>query len=128
MGVHHICIRAVSTRVSEGMMEHVPWMPGAADLVLEGVSQGVLAAGLEPNEEVDCGARRRTAQALPIIRDGVSGVLGVACHPNMVRGASQGAKETNGNLKDGEPKDPTVSHGYGGSARWCIRYNNSMSS
>jgi len=62
------------------MTEDVLWMPGAADLV-KLVYQGVLTLGLERNVKVDCGVRRRAAQALPVLRDGVPGVLDVHVVP-----------------------------------------------
>jgi len=62
------------------MSEYVLSMPGAADLVKR-VDQGVLTLGLERNVKVDCGARRRAAQALPVLRDGVPGVLDVHVIP-----------------------------------------------
>ncbi len=37
--------------------------------------------GLERNVKVDCGAGRGAAQALPVLRDGVPGVLDVHVVP-----------------------------------------------
>ncbi len=62
------------------MMENVLWMLGAADLV-ESVNQGVLTVGLESNVEVDRSAGGRATQALPVLRDGVPGVLGLHIIP-----------------------------------------------
>jgi len=81
--VHHIYIGAVAlvnTRVNGGVIVNVPGMPGFTDLV-DGVSQGVLTLGLERNVKVNCGARRWAAQALPVLRDGIPGVLDVHVIP-----------------------------------------------
>jgi len=70
----------VSTWASEGMMEDMLWIPGAADLV-EHVNQCVLAVRLERNIEVDRGARGRVAHALPVLRDDIPRVLDMHVSP-----------------------------------------------
>ena len=77
-GVHGIWIRAVvlvRTHVS-GVVVDVLWMRRLADLI-KCVNQGILTVGLERNVKVDCGAGRRVAQALPVLRDGAPRVFDV---------------------------------------------------
>jgi len=58
----------------------VPWVCRLADLV-KYVDQGVLTVGPERNVKVDRGTGRRVARALPVLRDGVPGVLGLHVAP-----------------------------------------------
>ena len=60
--------------MSESALDDVLWMPRAADLV-QRVDQGVLMKGLESNVKVDRGVESRMAQTLPVLWDGVPGVL-----------------------------------------------------
>jgi hypothetical protein len=69
----------VSPWVRKGMKD-VLWMARGADIV-EDVDQGVLTVWLECNVKVDCGAQRRETQSLPVLRDGVPGVLGALVIP-----------------------------------------------
>jgi hypothetical protein len=61
-------------------MKDVLWMARGADIV-EDVDQGVLTVWLECNVKVDCGAQRRAALSLPVLRNGVPGVLGALVVP-----------------------------------------------
>lgn len=66
-------------------MEDVLGMSLAADLE-ERVNQGVLAGWLERNVGIYCGAERWAAQVLPILWDGVPGMLDVHIVPTSWEG------------------------------------------
>ena len=83
----------------------VLWMSGVADLV-EHVNQGVLVVRLEHNVEIGCGVGGRATKALPVIGDGIPGVL----HMGVVPSWFQESPEFREGCCDdgGEQKEPEV--------------------
>jgi hypothetical protein len=90
-------------------MKDVLWMARCADIV-EDVDQGVLTVWLECNVKVNCGVRRRAADALPVLRDSVPGVLGAHVVPAWGEGLRK-ATEKDSHENREHKKDTVVAHG-----------------
>ena len=90
-------------------MKDVLWMARGADII-EDLDQSVLIVWLERNVKVDCGVQRRTAEDLPVLWDGVPGVLGALVVPNWREGLCKAVEKDSG--EDREYINTVVAHGF----------------